>query len=69
MNACTINHVFYHQESEHEDGTYIVDVEGCEYLEAVAQSRLGPNEPVVESQIKDVGGRIKFKIRRVSNVC
>jgi hypothetical protein len=33
------------------------------YLEAVTQSRLGPNELVIESQIKDVGGRIKFKIR------
>ena len=48
--------MFYHQDSEDEDWSYVVDVEGRGYMEATTTLGLVLNEPLVESQIRELAG-------------
>ena len=48
--------MFYHQDSEDEDWSYVVDVEGRGYMEARTTLSLVLNEPLVESQIRKLAG-------------
>ena len=48
--------MFYHQDSEDEDWSYVVDVEGRGYMEATTTPGLVLNEPLVESQIRELAG-------------
>ena len=56
VSADTITQVFYHQDSEDEDWSYVVDVEGRGYMEATTIIGLVLNEPLVESQIRELAG-------------
>ena len=54
VSTDTITQVFYHQDSEDEDWSYVVDVEGRGYIEATTIPGLVLNEPLVESQIREL---------------
>ena len=56
VSVDTITQVFYHQDSEDEDWWCGVDVEGRGYMEATTIPGLVLNEPLVETQIKDLAG-------------
>ena len=52
----TITQVFYHQGNQVEDWSYVVDVEGRGYMEATTNPGLVLNEPLVESQTRELVG-------------
>ena len=61
VSTNTITQVFYHQDSEDEDWSYVVDVEGRGYMEATTTPSLVSNEPLVEIQIRELAGASNSK--------
>lgn len=54
VNVDTITQVFYHPDSEDEDWSFVVDVEGRGYLETITEPELALNEPIVEKHIRNL---------------
>ena len=60
ISADTITQMFYHQDSEDEDWSYVLDVEGQGYMGATINFVLVLNESLVENQIGELVMRFKF---------
>lgn len=56
ISADTITQMFYHQDSEDEDWSYVLDVEGQGYMGATINFVLVLNESLVENQIGELAG-------------